>query len=430
MKNISFIFLVGFIVLIVLGLAGGFLGRDFLESEPLVGNSMAQVEPEVLYWVAPMDANFRRDQPGKSPMGMDLVPVYANSSSGRESGVVEISQGIINNLGVRTAEVSYSQPRVNFVSSGQVHYPKESLLHFHSRSSGWIEKLYVSDVGQRIKKGQALYGIYSLELIDAQEDYLRALKANDMSLIRAANNRMKALRIDRKVIQQLKRSQKVNQVTTYYAPQDGYIEKLSVNQGMYVKPENALLTVVSLENLVVDVEVDHRQAAWLSQFSGKIQWTLTSELMPTQVWQGELDYIYPMLNEKLRTLSLRILVKNTDQLLKPNMWLNLSGSVLVTQKTLLIPSQALIRGQDENRVVLALGKGRYKSVAVRTGRYLDQQVEIVQGLAAGDIVVTSAQFLLDSESAIDSDLKRIEAVKPIIKANMAKDMTLEVESPL
>jgi Cu(I)/Ag(I) efflux system membrane fusion protein len=137
-----------------------------------------------------------------------------------------------------------------------------------------------------------------------------------------------------------------------------------------------------------------------------------------------------MLNEKLRTLSLRILVKNTDQLLKPNMWLNLSGSVLVTQKTLLIPSQALIRGQDENRVVLALGKGRYKSVAVRTGRYLDQQVEIVQGLAAGDIVVTSAQFLLDSESAIDSDLKRIEAVKPIIKANMAKDMTLEVESPL
>jgi Cu(I)/Ag(I) efflux system membrane fusion protein len=199
---------------------------------------------------------------------------------------------------------------------------------------------------------------------------------------------------------------------------------------MYVKPENALLTVVSLENLVVDVEVDHRQAAWLSQFPGKIQWALTSELMPTQVWQGELDYIYPMLNEKLRTLSLRILVKNTDQLLKPNMWLNLSGSVLVTQKTLLIPSQALIRGQDENRVVLALGKGRYKSVAVRTGRYLDQQVEIVQGLAAGDIVVTSAQFLLDSESAIDSDLKRIEAVKPIIKANMAKDMTLEVESPL
>jgi len=423
MKNILYILLGGVITLTVLGLASEFLDREFLgdgffSGESVAGGSMAQTGPEVLYWVAPMDANFRRDEAGQSPMGMDLVPVYANSNGGNESGVVEISQGIINNLGVRTAEVSYSQPRVNFISSGQVHYPKESLLHFHSRSSGWIEKLYVSDMGQKIKKGQALYGIYSLELIDAQEDYLRALKANDSGLIRAANNRMKALRIDRKVIQQLKRSRKVNQVTTYYAPQDGYIEKLSVNQGMYVKPENALLTLASLNTVVVDVEVDHRQAAWLSQFPGRIQWTLSSELMPTQVWQGELDYIYPMLNEKLRTVSLRLLVKNTDQLLKPNMWLSLDGTVVAAQKTLLIPSQALIRGQNENRVVLALGEGRFKSVAVSTGRYLDQQVEIVQGLAAGDSVVTSAQFLLDSESAIDSDLKRIEAVKPSINAKM------------
>ncbi len=418
MKNILYVLLGGAITLTVLGLASEFLGDGFFGGESVAGDSMAQAEPEVLYWVAPMDANFRRDEAGQSPMGMDLVPVYANSNGGNDAGVVAISQGIINNLGVRTAEVSYSQPRVNFISSGQVHYPKESLLHFHSRSSGWIEKLYVSDMGQKIKKGQALYGIYSLELIDAQEDYLRALKASDSGLIRAANNRMKALRIDRKVIQQLKRNRKVNQVTTYYAPQDGFIEKLSVNEGMYVKPENALLTLASLDTVVVEVEVDHRQAAWLSQFPGKIQWTLTSELMPTQVWQGELDYIYPMLNEKLRTVSLRLLVKNTDQLLKPNMWLSLGGTVIAAQKTLLIPSQALIRGQNENRVVLALGEGRFKSVAVSTGRYLDQQVEIVQGLAAGDSVVTSAQFLLDSESAIDSDLKRIEAVKPSINTKM------------
>jgi Cu(I)/Ag(I) efflux system membrane fusion protein len=407
MKNILYILLGGVITLTVLGLSREFLATN--NHSQLSEDSMAQAEPEVLYWVAPMDANFRRDEPGKSPMGMDLMPVYANASGDSELGVVKISQGIINNLGVRTAKVSYSQPRVSFISSGQVHYSKESLLHFHSRSSGWVEKLYVSDMGQKIKKGQALYGIYSLELIDAQEDYLRALKANDTGLIRAANNRMKALRIDRKVIRQLKRSRKVNQVTTYYAPQDGYVEKLSVNQGMYVKPENALLTLASLETVVVDVEVDHRQAAWLSQFPGKIQWALTSELMPTQVWQGDLDYIYPMLNEKLRTLSLRLLVKNTDQLLKPNMWLSLNGTVLATEKTLLIPSQALIRGQNENRVVLALGEGRYKSVGVSTGRHLDQQVEIVEGLVAGDRVVTSAQFLLDSESAIDSDLQRMDS---------------------
>lgn len=378
------------------------------------------LEPEILYWVAPMDANFRRDQPGKSPMGMDLVPVYASANN--ESGVVTISSSVSSQIGVKTAKVQWSLPRLEFISSGQVNYAKESLVHLHARTSGWVEKLYVSDMGERVKKGQALYGIYSLEFIDAQEDFIRALNAQDDSLIRAAKNRLKALRIDDKVISNLKRTKRANQITTFYAPQDGYIEQLNINEGMYVSPQNALLTIADLSQLTVDVELDHQRAAWLSQYPGEINWMLHSELMPTQAWVGKLDYIYPMLNETLRTIRVRLLVDNKNQLLKPNMWLNLKGEINAKEKALLIPSPALIRTQQQQRVVLALGDGKFKSVAVNTGRFFNQQVEVLSGLQAGDKIVTSAQFLIDSESNIDSDLLRMESNNEEMKAEMKGEM--------
>ena len=405
MKNLVFMCLGGAIALLGLTLTQPFL-MD-MDSEMDVTHAPV---PEVLYWVAPMDANFRRDKPGKSPMGMDLVPVYRNDNTANKgAGIVEISAAVGNNLGVKTAKVAWIKPQLDFISSGQVNYAKESLVHLHARTSGWVEKLYVSDMGERVKKGQALYGIYSLEFIDAQEDYIRALNAQDNGLIRAANNRLKALRIDNKVIAKLKRTKKVSQITTFYAPQNGYIEKLNINEGMYVKPENTLLTIADLSLLTVDVELDHQHAAWLSQYPGKISWTLTSELMPTQSWQGKLDYIYPMLNEKLRTMRVRLLVNNNKQLLKPNMWLSLAGKVIGETETLLIPAQALIRTQQKTRVVMALGEGAFKSVAVETGRFFNQQVEILSGLQAEDTVVISAQFLIDSESAIDSDLQRMDS---------------------
>jgi Cu(I)/Ag(I) efflux system membrane fusion protein len=402
MKNLVFMCLGAVIALLGLTFAQKFILEIGPESN---GSSAAQ--PEVLYWVAPMDANFRRDQAGQSPMGMDLVPVYAKSNN--DAGVVEISSGVGNNLGVKTALVSWSQPSLNFISSGRVQYAKEDLVHMHARASGWIEKLYIKDVGERVKKGQKLYGLYSLELIEAQEDYLRAIRAKNESLIRAAKNRLKSLRIDNKVIVQLKRTKKVSQVTNFYASQDGFIEQLNIGEGMYVKPENTILAIAGIERVVVEAEIDHRQGAWLTQYPGQIEWNLTSDLMPTQVWQGELDYIQPVLNETLRTLSLRLIVKNRNQLLKPNMWMALTGEITVAEKTLLIPTQSLIRTQNKTRVVIALGEGRFKSVAIKTGRFFNQQVEVLEGLQTGDTVVTSAQFLIDSESNIDSDLQRMDA---------------------
>jgi Cu(I)/Ag(I) efflux system membrane fusion protein len=408
MKNFIFMCLGGAIAVLAFIFGQGLLFDKTLNSGHPISEETVSQEPDILYWVAPMDANFRRDEPGQSPMGMDLVPVYAKAND-TEKGVVEISAAVGNNLGVKASVVEWSLPRLNFISSGQVNYAKENLVHLHARTSGWVEKLYVRDMGQRVKKGQALYGIYSLEFINAKKDYLRALNAQDESLMAAAKNRLKALRIDNKVIAELKRSKKASPITIFYAPQNGYIEQLNINEGMYVNPENKLLTIADLNQLTVDVELDHQHAAWLSQFPGQIEWTLTSALMPTQSWQGKLDYIYPMLNEKLRTIQVRLVVDNNNQLLKPNMWLNLKGRITATEKTLLIPNQALIRTENKTRVVMALGEGRFKSVTVKTGRFFNQKVEVLEGLQRGDRIVTSAQFLIDSESNIDSDLQRMES---------------------
>lgn len=387
-------------------------GNSDLEAKASTSTNLeSRSEPKILYWVAPMDANFRRDQPGKSLMGMDLVPVYENKG-GQESGVVKISAAVSNNLGVKTAKAQFKYPTLSFNSSGQVGYSKEQMAHLHARSSGWVEKIFIKDIGEYVEQGQALYGIYSLDFIDAQKDFLRALNTHNDSLMRAAKNRLKALRIDNRVIAELKKTKSVNQVTTFYAPQSGYVEQLNINEGMYVKPENILLSIVNLSQLTVDVELEHQHAAWLSQYPGDITWTFTSDLMPTQHWQGKLAYVYPMLSETLRTLRVRLWLDNSTQLLKPKMWLNLKGDITAKEKTLLIPSQALIRTENKTRVVMASineDEGLFKSVEVTIGRLFNGQVEILSGLQVGDEVVTSAQFLIDSESNIDSDLQRLEA---------------------
>lgn len=404
MKNFLFMFLGGLLTFLILMVARE-SDLHWLNLEVSV-EEVQEGKSKVLYWVAPMDPNYRRDKPGKSTMGMDLVPVYAGENEG---GVIEISPIVENNLGVKIATAELAYPNVQFISSGQVEFAQENIAHIHARASGWVERLYIKDVGQRVKKGQPLYGLYSLDLIDAKEDYLRALNSEDNKLVKAAKNRLRSLRVDNKVIQQLKSNKKAKQVTTFYAPQSGYVEMLNINQGMYVKPETNILSIAKDDAVVVNVEIDHQQAAWLSQFPGDIHWKLSSELMPTKIWQGELDYIRPELNKSLRTFSLRLLVDNSEKLLKPNMWLTLNGNVKGKDKVLIIPRQSLIRTENETRVVLALGEGRFKSIRVIAGRFIGQQVEIVSGLESGDRVVTQAQFLIDSESNIDSDLKRMEA---------------------
>lgn len=379
-----------------------FTGKDHEAYE----HQPSKLQQRPLYWVAPMDPNYRSDRPGKSPMGMDLVPVYEHSSAGAGNGrgTVTISPEVINNLGVRTAKVK-RQPLLSTIRTvGYVRYDEDRLIHLHPRVAGWIEKLHIKAAGDPVKKGQPVYELYSPELVNAQEELLLALKRNNQRLIRAARNRLQALQLTESFITALTASKQVTQTITFYAPQDGVVDNLNIREGFFVKPGNTLMSIGALDEVWVEAEVFERQASYVDV---GLPVVMTLDYRPGEQWHGSVDYVYPSLDANTRTVRVRLRFANNDGELKPNMFAQVVIETGSKHRQLVIPKEAVIRTGDQNRVVLALGDGRYKSIAVKLGRADEHYAQILEGLSSNDEVVISAQFLLDSESSKTSDFKRM-----------------------
>ena len=378
-------------------------------------------ESPPLYWVAPMDPTYRRDGPGKSPMGMDLVPVYESSGN---AGEVSISPVVENNLGVRTARVEMGPLHTAIRTVGYVRFDEDRLLHMHPRVEGWIEELNVKTEGEFIKEGQPVYSIYAPTLVNAQEELVLALDRNNERLIQSAEERLLALQVPQGQIDQLKASRNVLQTVTVFAPQDGLLAELGIREGHFVQPGNALMSIGVLDEVWVIAEVFERQASLVSE--GDLV-TMNLDYLPGREWQGEVDFIYPTLDADTRTVPVRLRFQNQDQTLKPNMFAQVTIHSDQDDSTLLVPNEAVIRNGIQDRVVLALGGGRFKSVEVSVGRRGDNKMEILSGLQVGDTIVTSAQFLLDSESSISSDFKRMDSMPPMEQSGASSGVMAQTE---
>ncbi len=365
-------------------------------------------EAKPLYWVAPMDANYQRDKPGKSPMGMDLIPYYGSQNNTKDEGIgtIKVSPSVINNLGVRTVKgrVQSLQTKINTV--GYVTYDEDKLVHIHPRVQGWVDKLFIKSIGDPVVKGQPLYNIYSPELVNAQEEFLLAINRKNQPLITAAQNRLVALQLPKSAIETLKKTRKVKQNITFFAPQNGVIENLKIREGYFVKPGSTLMSIGDLSQVWIKAEVFERQAGQVKQGTPI---TMTLDYLPGKVWHGHVDFVYPTLEAQTRTVKVRIRFSNEDGQFKPNMFAQITIHSNSDEKALVIPKEALIRTGNQDRVVLALGEGYFKSVAVSVGRFDSEHVEILSGLNEDELVVSSAQFLLDSESSKTSDFKRMNA---------------------
>ena len=398
------------IKLIAVAIIGALIGAGAISvmqgMNDTAGSQQSSAEKEPLYWVAPMDSNYRRDEPGKSPMGMDLVPVYEESSSGDDfgPGAVKISPHVVNNLGVRTAPVELKNMHSEIATVGYIQYDEDQLVHIHPRVDGWIEKLFVKAAGNPVEEGQPLYTLYSPQLVNAQEELLIALKRNNKSLITAAKDRLKALQLSDDFIKKLQKSGKVQQTITFYSPQSGVVDGLKVREGFYVKPGNTLLSIGKLEQVWVEAEVFERDAALIKK---GLPVSMTLDYLPGKNWDGIVDYVYPTLNSKTRTLRVRLKFENPEHQLKPNMFAQVSIHANKAEDVILVPKEAVIRTGKQDRVVLALGEGQFKSIEVSIGRVDQNYIEILDGLTKDDVIVTSAQFLIDSESSKNSDFKRM-----------------------
>ncbi len=384
--------------------AGIFLDRLFLQDRESSDNKVASNDKDILYWKAPMDPDYRRDAPGKSPMGMDLVPVYADQADGDDT-VVEIDPRVVNNLGVRTASVESGVLSRRVETVGHVTYDEDTLIHVHTRVDGWIEELAVKSNGEPVFEGQGLFDLYSPTLVNAQAEYLAALQSQNNALIQASRDRLVALGMTTGETERIRKTRKSEQRVRIVAKTDGYVALLGVREGMYVTPATEIMSIAQLDRVWILAEVFERQAAWVRIGQrAEVQF----DYLPGERWLGTVDYVYPELNPETRTLNVRLRFDNDSGALRPHMFARVTIHAEETLSVLHIPRQALIRGGAINRVVLALGDGRFRSQAVDIGIESGERVEIRDGLSVDDVVVISGQFLIDSESNLESSLRRFD----------------------
>lgn len=364
-------------------------------------------EKKVMYWVAPMNPAFRRDEPGKSPMGMDLIPVYEGNEeeTGEGMPIVKIRPEIINNLGVRSTKVESGSLWKQIGTVGYIDYDETRINHIHTRTEGWIEKLQVRAEGEQVKRGQLLFELYSPLLVNAQEEYLQALASGNRLLAEASQKKLSALGISKSQIDRLQKDKKVTQNIRFYAPQSGVLTKLGVREGMYIKPETQILSIANLDTIWLLAEVFERQANWVA-VGQSAEAKLPS--MPGVIWKGTVEYIYPDLDPVTRTLRVRLRFDNSKKKLKPNMYSHVTIFAGEKKNVISIPREALIRDAEQERVIKALGKGRFQVQEVVAGIESGDWIEIVEGLNEGDEIVTSSQFLIDSESNLKASLNRMQ----------------------
>ena len=386
------------IVLLVAGAVMGVMADRFLFRT----DTTSQDVRKPLYWVAPMDPDFRRDKPGKSPMDMDLVPVYGNGEDEQDETLVRISPAVMNNLGVRTAPVEYGPLAPVIETVGYFKYNEENVVHIHTRAPGWIQNLYDLAEGEYVREGDLLFEIFSPTLVNAQEEYLTAVRGGNAGLIAASEERLLALGVPANEIAQLKRTRKVRQRLRHMAEFDGFIAHLGVREGMYVTEATEVMSLADLNTVWLIAEVFQRQSGLVKHGQSA---RATVESYPGETWTGVVEHVHPALDPVTRTLRARLRFDNPGFALRPNMFarVTIDGPA---RDTLSVPRSALIRGGRLDRVVLNLGDGRFRAHQVVPGFESGDRVEIIAGLEAGQSVVTSAQFLIDSESNLDSALAR------------------------
>lgn len=333
--------------------------------------------------------------------GMDMVLVEA----GGETGVVSLSPTVINSLGVRTEKVSVRTLYRRIDSVGYINVDENNIRVVSLRTEGWVERLVVKSAGERVTKNQLLFELYSPTLVNAQEEYVQALEHNNELLLKASEERLRALGVSAAQIADLAANRKVEHLVKVYSPQPGIVSELNIREGAFVGPSEAVMGLVDLSSVWLMVDVFERQADWV-QVGQRAEATLP--FMPGKSWEGTVEYVYPSLDASTRSLKVRLRFDNLTEELKPNMYADVSIFAQPKKNVLTIPREALIRTGTEQRVIVALGQGKFAPMMVQTGMETDTNIEVTKGLTEGDEVVTSSQFLIDSESSLKASLARLE----------------------
>jgi Cu(I)/Ag(I) efflux system membrane fusion protein len=375
-------------------------GKAVATPAPAVPTSAA--EKKVLYWHDPMVPGRRFDKPGKSPfMDMQLVPVYAEEGEGgggdREPAGVSVSARMRQNLGIRTAQVTTGSLATSLQVVGTVGFDERPVAQVQARSAGYVEEVLVRAPLARVRKGQPLLRMLAPDWAAPQEDYLAIRRMGDAALLEAARQRMRLAGMSDAQVRQVEGGGKPNLHITIVAPVSGVVTELNAREGMTLAPGAPLFRINGFDTVWVNAEVPEAAVARVAPGSA-VEASVTA--LPGQVFKGKVGAILPEVNLASRTLKARIELANPKGELAPGMFASIRLTPSSRALSLLVPSEAVIRTGTRSVVVLATGDGNFAPVDVVTGLEANGMTEIVNGVAAGQKVVISGQFLLDSEASL------------------------------
>jgi len=413
---------------VVVALAAGWFGRELLAPEHGEATHAATDGPcpdgaTPLYWKAPMDPSYVRQEPGKSPMGMDLVaecPGRGRSGDANDDAV-HIDSATMQKMGVRTALVERRDLARSVRAVGRIAYDERRVTHIHTKVQGWVEELLVDFVGQEVTKGEPLLEIYSPELVATQEELLLAARYRDAtgespfddvrgggeSLFTATQRRLALWDVPERDVEKLLESRKVKRTLTLYAPASGVVTRLGVRSGMEVQPNSNLYTIADLSRVWVLADVYEYELPWLELGQ---EAAVELSYLPGKPMTGELTYIAPFLDPKTRTVEVRLELDNAAGKLKPGMFGNAVITGVPRTGALAVPTEAVIRSGTRTNAVVALGEGRFEPREIELGLDTgDGWLEVTSGLAEAEEIVVSSQFLIDSESNLREAVRKLLA---------------------
>lgn len=388
-----------------------------------------------LFYRSPMNPSVTSPVPMKDPMGMDYVPVYADGTSDASTppGTVKIDPVTEQNIGVRTA-IARQETLSHIVRAvGRVAYDEERLVRLHPKTEGWIETLRIDKTGEWVKKDDDLLSIYSPQLVASQQEYILALnnlKALENSpiedirrgaeeLLRSSRERLKLLDVPTHQLHDLTRTQQIKKSLHIHSPAAGIVMNIGVREGQYVTPATELYMIADLSTVWVYADIYEYELPWVKG-GDPVEMQLAG--IPGRTFKGRLAYVYPYAEAKTRSIKVRLAFDNSELLLKPDMYAQVAILASKQMEAVTIPSEAIVRSGTRDQVFVKRAPGKFEPRPVTLGLTSNGRGAVLEGISVGEEVVTSAQFLIDSES------KLREATAKMIAPGHAADEPVDSDS--
>lgn len=389
------------------------------------------IEQKILFYRNPMNPDITSAVPAKDSMGMDYIPVYKDKSDDTAPvGTVKIDGTTVQNIAVRTAIAVNSTLSHKVRAVGRVTYDEERMVHLHPKTEGWIEKLTINKTGQWVKKNTDLLSIYSPQLVASQQEYilalnnLKALKNSPIKdirqgaedLVKSSRERLKLLDVPFHQLHDLDRGHKIKKSLHIHAPAEGIVMKIGAREGQFVTPQTEIYMIADLRKVWVYAYIYEYELPWVKQ-GDQVEMELAG--IPGKIFKGHLAFIYPYAEAKTRTIKVRLIFDNPDLLLKPEMFAEVTIHAGKQFNAVVIPSESVIRSGSRNQVFIVREPGKFEPRLVTLGVSSNGRVAVLQGISAGEEVVTSAQFLIDSESKLH------EATAKMLQSMESKNKPIE-----